>query len=191
MAAQRPGYGPPTPVEIFQWEAEFSELLALYKQRAPMRVLEVGTYHGGTLYHWLTNAAPGATVVTLDSYRVGVDNRHMYEDWCPDGVEVVTLEGDSGSEATAALVQEHAPFEWVWIDAGHYYPEVQRDWNTYCPMCVKGGIVAFHDILPPSPEHPEIEVAQLWNEIKAQGLPVHEIVADRSASWGGIGVVFV
>ena len=52
---QLPGYGPPTPVPIFQWEKEFEVLLELYRRETPERVLEIGTYHGGTLFHWLRN----------------------------------------------------------------------------------------------------------------------------------------
>lgn len=189
MAKQRPGYGPPAPVAVFQWAAEFTELLALYKERAPMRVLEVGTYHGGTLYHWLTHAPKGAKVVSLDSYAVGVDNRDQYPRWCPKGVKLVALEGDSSLAETAAKVKRHGPFDWVWIDAGHRYEEVRRDWELYGPMCRTGGVVCFHDILPASRHHPEIEVSRLWDELKAEH-ETREIVADWGAQWGGIGVLY-
>ena len=66
-----PGDGPPAPVAVFQWEAEFVPLLDLYRERAPRAVLEIGTYLGGTFYHWLQNARPGATVVSVDSYTEG------------------------------------------------------------------------------------------------------------------------
>lgn len=190
MASQMKGYGPPTPVPIFQWENEFSVVLDLYRRVQPETVLEVGTYHGGTLYHWLRNAQPGTHIVSLDSYAVGVDNRHLYGEWVPEGVTLTVLEGDSNSSETAAKVQEHAPFEWVFIDAGHYYHEVKRDWEWYGSMVAEGGVCLFHDILPPSERHPEIEVAKLWSEIKAE-YSGFEIVADRSASWGGIGVVLL
>jgi predicted O-methyltransferase YrrM len=146
MPPQAEGYGPPTPVPIFQWEQEFNELLDLYRKLKPKRVLEIGTYHGGTLYHWLTNARKGAKVATVDSYAAGVDNRHLYNDWVPDG-------------------------------------------DAYLPLAQKGAAVVFHDILPPSIIHPEIEVARLWAEIKADGYDTEEIVADPDAAWGGIGIV--
>ena len=188
MITQLPGYGPETPVSIFQWEPEFQVALDLYQRVQPETVLEVGTYHGGTLYHWLRNAAPGARIVSLDSYAVGVDNRHLYDEWVPEGVSLTVLEGDSNSADTAERVAEHGPFEWAFIDAGHYYHEVKEDWLLYGPMVADGGVALFHDILPPSAEHPEIEVARLWEEIKLEHNCL-EIVADREASWGGIGVV--
>ncbi|MCR4339226.1 MAG: class I SAM-dependent methyltransferase [Gemmatimonadaceae bacterium] len=190
-AEQIRGYGPAAPVPVLQWEPEFGALLALYRERSPRRVLEVGTYHGGTLYHWLTNARDGTTVVSLDRYSEGIDNRGMYRGWCPDGVSVVALEGDSHDETVAAQVAAYGPFDWVWIDAGHYYPEVKRDWELYGSMCAPGGIVCFHDILPASVEHPEIEVERLWRELQASGYRTEEIIADPAVSWGGIGIVHV
>ena len=184
-----PGYMP-SAVPCFQWQAEFEILLDMYRRRNPTRVLEVGTYHGGTLYHWLANASPGAVVVSVDHYRVGVDNRESYDAWCPPGVTLVVIDGDSGDETTRKRAEAWGPYEWVFIDAGHYYPEVKRDWEFYGSMAAPGGVVAFHDILPPTPAHPEIEVAQLWEEVKASR-ETTEIVADRDAEWGGIGVVFV
>jgi predicted O-methyltransferase YrrM len=188
MAPQATGYGPPAPVPVFQWEAEYTQLLDLYRELAPKRVLEVGTFHGGTLYHWLTNAAEGATVATVDSYAVGIDNRHLYDDWVPDGVTLKVIAGQSAAESTVAQAKAWAPYDFIFIDAGHYYTEVKADWEAYLPLAQKGAVVAFHDILPPSVVHPEIEVARLWAEIKEE-FETEEFVADRDADWGGIGVV--
>jgi len=188
FAEQMPGYGPPTPVPIFQWEPEFETLLELYRRFRPARVLEVGTYHGGTLYHWLRNANAGTKIVSVDSYAVGVDNRHLYADWTPDNVSLTVIAADCHAPDTIAQVAGLAPFDWLFIDAGHYYQEVKDDWDNYMPLVLPGGIVCFHDILPPNEVHPEIEVAQLWDEIRADHLTL-EIVQDRDAYWGGVGVV--
>jgi predicted O-methyltransferase YrrM len=188
---QRAGYGPETPVPIFQWEAEFSALLHLYRERQPSKVLEVGTYHGGTLYHWLQNARSGATVVSVDSYQAGVDNRHLYDSWKPYGIALRVIEGDSREDHIVDAVQFCGPYDWVFVDAGHYLHEVTSDWENYGSMCVPGGVVVFHDILPPSSDHPEIEVERLWREIQRQGFLTREIVHDVNASWGGIGICYI
>lgn len=191
MVEQLPGYGPPTPVPIFQWETEFQTLLELYRRLAPTFVLEIGTYHGGTLYHWLDNASSYALVVSVDSYTAGVDNRHLYDDWVPTGVKLEVIAGDSRDPVTREMVEDCADeYDWLFIDAGHYYAEVRHDWQTYRPFVRSGGVVAFHDILPPTVAHPEIEVAYLWEEIKSTHRTL-EIIADRKADWGGIGVVLV
>ncbi len=182
-------YGPETPVPIFQHRWEFERLLDLYKERKPKRVLEVGTYHGGTLYHWLTNAAPNATIVTLDSYAVGVDNRALYPEWVRDDVNLHVLSADSHASETALEVGRFGPFDWIFIDAGHYYGEVLRDWELYAPMAAPGGIVSLHDIQTPGPNHPEIEVDRLWRELQAQGYITQELIANLANGWGGIGIV--
>lgn len=183
-------YGPEAPVQVFQHEAEFSELLELYRERAPRRVLEIGTYFGGTLYHWLQNAKPGTLIVALDSYKVGVDNRYLYPGWTPEDVTLEVVKGDSRDPDVVKAVNGFGPFDWVFIDAGHYYDEVKDDWENYGLACEPGGVVALHDILDDKFHHPEIEVAELWAEIKQSGYPTREIVHDREAWWGGIGVVY-
>jgi len=188
MFKQAEGYGPDTPVEIFQWEQEFEPLLEMYRRRKPKRVLEIGTYHGGSLYHWLKNATPGTKVVTVDSYLVGIDNRMLYPAWIPKGVELDVIEGDSASVDVIEDVRKSAPFDWIFIDAGHYYHEVAADWHNYKNMCADGGVVVFHDILPPSRSWPDIQVFWLWKEIKREGHKTEEIVFDREAEWGGIGI---
>jgi cephalosporin hydroxylase len=190
MVPQPKGYGPSAPVPVYQWESEFAVVLELYRRFKPKRVLEIGTYYGGTLYHWLQNAQPGAQVISLDSYAVGVDNREQYPDWVPDGVLLDIVAGDSRDPQVIEYIRERAPYDWIFIDAGHYLHEVTSDWNTYGPMALPGGVVLFHDILPPTQAHPEIEVAALWEAIKRTHR-TFEVVADRDAEWGGIGCVLV
>jgi predicted O-methyltransferase YrrM len=177
-----------TPVPILQHEQEFAQLLDVYRELEPRRVLEVGTFHGGTLYHWLTNAPDGATVVTVDNYAAGVDNRHLYGGWTPEGVSLQVIAGKSAAESTVAQAKAWAPYDFIFIDAGHYYTEVKADWEAYLPLAQKGAVIALHDILT-HPAHPEIEVGRLWAELNAAGLDTEEIVADPEADWGGIGVV--
>lgn len=178
------------PVPILQHDTEFSALLDMYRARAPLRVLEVGTFHGGTLWHWIHHAAAGARVVSVDSYTAGVDNRGLFTEWATGaGCDMRLIAGDSHAPATIAAAAAHAPFDWIFIDAGHYLHEVSADWANYMPMCQPGGIVALHDILPPTRAHPEIEVAFLWQQIRDAGYTTREIIADPSADWGGIGIV--
>jgi predicted O-methyltransferase YrrM len=189
MVEQQPGCGPPAPVTILQWEKEFEVLLELYRRLKPRRVLEIGTYHGGTLYHWLQNAPMGGCrIVSVDSYAVGVDNRHLYPQWTPPGVELVVIEGESHANDTITKVRQNGFYNFALIDAGHYLAEVTRDWENYRQL-VPGGVLCFHDILT-HPAWPSIEVGQLWEQIKKDYL-TFEIVADRDAEWGGLGVVLL
>ncbi len=191
LTSRKLDYGPESPVPIFQHEGEFAALLDFYVERNPKRVLEVGTFHGGTLYHWLKNAARNATIISIDSYAVGVDNRELYGEWVPQGVTLRALCGDSQDVELALEAWRSGPFDWIFIDAGHYYHEVKADWETYRKMVADDGVIVLHDILPPSSAHPEIEVNRLWREIQAEGLVTQELIADPGTDWGGLGIVYV
>lgn len=178
-------YGPDTPVPIYQHRQEFEQLLALYKERKPMKVLEVGSYYGGTLYHWLMHAQPYAHIVSVDTYTMA-DNRHLYDRWRPSNVTLDVIQGDSRDPAIVEAVRRHGPFDFTFIDADHTLPAVTDDWNNYRPMTT--GMVALHDTLEHR-LHPEIQVRDLWREIRVEYPAAFEIVWDREQFWGGIGVV--
>lgn len=190
LESYRPeGYGPEAPVQVFQRDWEFSTLLELFRDRQPRRILEVGSYHGGTLYHWLHNATKNSLVVSVDTYTAA-DNRDLYPEWA-NGHTLEVIQGDSASEKTVERVAEHAPYEWVFIDADHLYENVKADWENYQPMCGQGGIIALHDIYSDPNLHPEIEVNRLWREIQARGYITQELVCNTQLAWSGIGVVYL
>jgi predicted O-methyltransferase YrrM len=178
----------PTPVPIFQREWEFARALELYVARRPARVLEIGTFHGGTLYHWLRLARPGTQIVSVDSYTAGVDNRERYPEWTPRGVTLTVIAGDSRQAATVEAARAHAPYDWIFIDAGHFLEEVTDDWRNYSPMCAPGGVVLLHDIIPG--HHDWLQVDQLWEQLQHEGALTQELTCQHDLDWGGIGVVF-
>lgn len=181
------GYGPPAPVPIIQWEDEFEPLLGLYRTRQPVAVLEVGTHQGGSLYHWLRNAAPGSTIVSIDDYaHPEVDRRSLYPDWTPAGVTLHALAGDSHDSRTVAVAMEWAPYDWVFIDGDHSYAGVKADWENYGAMCQPGGVVCFHDITPAAGD--DIAVPKLWKQLRRQ-YRTDQIVG--GAQGGGIGIVHI
>ena len=179
---------------IYQRAWEFETLLELYRKAAPARVLEVGAYTGGTLWWWLQEAAVGATVVSVDTYDGAnfaqqVDNRALYPLWTPEDVELVVIEGDSRRPRTRNQILEHGPYDWIFLDGDHLYRSARSDWESYGKSAREGSVVVFHDILE-FKRHPEIEVHQLWREIRAQGYLTQELVAKGSA-WGGLGLVYL
>lgn len=173
-----------TPVPILQHQAEFDQLLDLYKTRAPHTVLEVGTYHGGTLYHWLQYAAQDAIVVSVD-HHVHADNRHLFPTWARNDVHLHVISGDSTDPATAELAAEHAPYDWIFIDADHHDASVRADWKLYGALAAPGGIVVFHDITP-GPD-PAIQVAPLWAELTTS----QDTSEIKLTNGFGIGIVHI
>lgn len=176
-----------TATPVFQRPAEYEQLLRLYERTSPRQILEIGTYYGGTLKQWLRRAAAGTVIVAVDTYSP-VDRRTDFNDWVLPGCRLHTVQGSSTDPQVIATVRELGPFDWIFIDAGHYYQEVRNDWDNYSPMVAAGGHIILHDILQ-HPSHPEIEVARLWREITATESNWWTYIEDTTAPWGGIGVV--
>lgn len=72
--------------------------------------------------------------------------------------------GDTRSENTLRVARESAPFDLLFIDAGHLYAEVTADYRDYAPLVRPGGIVAFHDAVQ---RVPNVEVYRLVDELRA------------------------
>lgn len=184
--------GPPeTPVWIWQRTWEFERLLALYRARKPQRVLEIGTFSGGTLYHFLQHAAVHAVIVSMDHYLGGGDdNRALYPSWTPADVTLLAWDVNSMDYATVEKARSVGPFDFIFIDGDHIESSVRRDWLNYHPLVRRGGVLAMHDILP-APTNDGIQVEPVWRDIQRAGFVTQEIVADPNAEWGGIGVVYL
>lgn len=175
------------PVEMMQIEEEFDQLLHLYDSGPRRRVLEIGSKEGGTLWGFARGAWPGTKIVSLD---LVAPSEHLYASWCPQGVEIAAIQGDSQTPEIAAQIASYGPFDFCFIDAAHDYASVKHDWETYGPMCT--GPVAFHDIhhVEGQPETwDNCEVYRVWREIQASGRTTREFIHDYGQQCYGIGVV--
>lgn len=180
-----------TPAELCQNHAEFDRLLTLYRQAKPARVLEIGTGAGGSLYHWLKNAADGALVVTVDLPEPDYPlDREMCGTWARDTVDLIMVAGDSHDPDTIELVAEHGPYEWLFIDGNHRYQDARADFDAYRPMVEPGGHVILHDIalVRDYDDGTEAGVSQLWEEVKVSGRS-YEIRHHMAQDVYGIGVL--
>lgn len=72
--------------------------------------------------------------------------------------------GDTRSENTLRVARDHAPYDLLFIDAGHLYPDVSADHRDYAPLVRPGGIVALHDAVQ---REPRIEVYRFVDELRA------------------------
>lgn len=200
--------------------AEFARLLDIVEGRRPtsstnddafiaprVRVLEVGSYKGGTLAGY-RRMWPDALVVSVDlpdppDRYIAAHGAHLIERDSHE-LETLALVGDAlGSEGV----------DLVFIDGDHSYAGVRRDVEMYAPLARVGGLVALHDVTPfnegkGDPLGPDL----LWHEILA-GLAGHfewvlppssegagfapfieivDVMPDaegRGPWWGGIGVL--
>jgi predicted O-methyltransferase YrrM len=87
--------------------------------------------------------------------------------------------------------------DFLFVDGDHTYDGVRHDFEAYSTLVRSGGLVAFHDITPPSgdgaAEGPLLlvgEVPRFWQEIRSR-YPSEELVGGNDAGCFGIGLIRV
>jgi len=175
---------------------EISGLLGVLEKVNPTYIIEIGTLKGGTLFLFTKVASPTAKILTIDlpggNFGGGYSNwrRFLYKSFGLPKQKIFLLREDSHSPMTLRKVNsilKDKKIDFLFIDGDHSYEGVKRDFEMYAPLVVKGGIIAFHDIVP----HPPVlgcEVSKFWNEIKYQ-YNYREIIKDKNQGWAGIGVL--
>lgn len=175
---------------------EITELMRRVSQWQPKRVLEIGTARGGTLFLFCQNAAPDASLVSIDLPH-GINGggypewkSSIYKSFAQPGQTVTLLRGNSHDAAMKEELLRRMgpePFDLIMIDADHRYEGVKRDFELYAPLVAPDGVIVLHDVLP-NHFDPEIRVDRFWNEIKAI-YDTEEIVEDPEQGCMGIGLV--
>jgi hypothetical protein len=87
--------------------------------------------------------------------------------------------GDTHSSEMEAFARQFPPFDFLFIDAGHDYADVERDFADYGPLVRPGGIIAFHDSLPRK-GYEEVEV---WRLLSTLGDKIHQIGTEVGVAW--------
>lgn len=180
MAAINPG------IETFQNDWELEQLVNAVDWLRPESILEIGSWHGGTLWHWLHLAQ---RVVIVDDQMRRLDD---WYDWARDECTGFSpICGMSNDEDVVEAVSEHALFDFLFIDADHSYDSVRADWDNYSPMVREGGLVALHDII----ERPGYGVSRLWQELKSvpgcRWVEINQTVEHENESRCGIGLIYL
>ena len=185
------------PVKVAQQQSELDWLLELYKRLRPKRVLEIGSLYGGTLWHWMRDAEPGALTVSLD-YMIYTEHkkvaliresRKLWHGWAEGfGVTLRTIYGDSTLPETVEQAEKYAPFDFIFVDGGHLYKIVDSDFRTYWPMLRPGGKMAFHDIAY-EPGNKRSQPVGLWWHERIRPLPFKCLEMIVTPGIYGIGVL--
>ena len=190
------------PVEVLQGHWEFPALLSIYKKLSPLRVVEIGSLLGGTLWYWIQNAPKNASIISIDLPLENHDARRqqqkdshefIWKQWADQ--KSVHLTVIPGSSHDPEIVKQVGPIDFLFIDGDHSYEGVKKDFCDYGPLVRAGGIIALHDILW-TPYWTSIEVNRLWDEIKAAGYITQELYVHRGQLYPtgagvGIGVVYL
>ncbi|QZH76407.1 MAG: class I SAM-dependent methyltransferase [Erythrobacter sp.] len=179
-----------------QNRSELVRLMERVRAMQPRRILEIGTARGGTLFLFCRNAAPDATIVSLDlPYAINGGGypewkAPIYRSFAQSEQQLILLRRDSHLAASRDEVLRQAgsePFDLIMIDADHRYEGVKRDFELYAPLVAPGGIIVMHDVLP-NRYDAEIQVDRFWEEVKAR-YATEEIVEDPAQGNMGIGIV--
>lgn len=183
------------PVKMLQVYSEFRELLKIYCKLKPIYVVEIGSFQGGTLWHWLKYAQPGAQVISIDPGPKGWKEVHqdfdkgIWQSWVPEGVTLHTIIGKSGDREVLASVRKICPrIDFLFIDGDHRYESVKRDYDDYGGLVQKGGVIALHDIVKKA-KHPYYGVWRLFAHLKRK-YRTEQFVKMKPRVGSGIGVIY-
>jgi predicted O-methyltransferase YrrM len=182
-----------TPIQI---RDEINLLLLILNKVKPKVILEIGTMRGGTLFLFSYVAHEKATLISVDI------NQHLWIRILLKYIfkgkqKIYLIQGDSHNIKTLKKIKailKDNKVDFLFIDADHSYEGVKKDFEMYSPLVRKGGIIAFHDIIPDYYAKLEIKpvfsVYKFWNEVKEKYEHL-EIVKDKNQNGFGIGVLFV
>jgi len=184
-----------SPIQVKEEITEFLKILARYK---PKRILEIGTAGGGTLFLFVRISSPNALIISIDlpggrfgggysEWRVS-----LYKSFAIHYQKIHLIRGDSHAPSTLRMVEkilEGRKLDFLFIDGDHTYDGVTTDFRMYGSLVGRGGITAFHDIVPGPPENVG-GVPRFWNEIKHE-FKHTEIVKNWKQRGAGIGVIYL
>ncbi len=161
----------------------------------PRRILEIGTYQGGS-----------ALVVNSALQSLGSDGRVF----CVDPQPAIDPEHWQLLEARTSLVEGHSPdvlpevvrqaggrFDLVLVDGDHTYEGVLADAEGVLPCVQPGGYILFHDGFHADVKRAIDEfVAAHPKEVIDLGLLTREVTsqeddAGNRVEWGGLRLVYV
>jgi predicted O-methyltransferase YrrM len=184
-----------------QKKTELRPFISRLRKQTLRTVVEIGTYHGGTLWLWCRLAEPDALIVSIDlpggEFGGGYDaaQAQSIQSYARSNQELLLIQADSHlpqtrDELTAVLGGRSIDF--LFIDADHTYEGVKQDYEMYAPLVRRGGVVAFHDILPNAvDEHCKVDL--FWEQLRGRETEFEEFIdldtPPGGRMWGGIGAI--
>lgn len=107
-------------------------------------IVEIGSYHGKStvLLAHASKDAGRERVVAIDPYKGAVTpefRQSLRRAGVEDHVDPLVATSDEVARTWSA------PIRLLWIDGGHGFEQASRDFQSWTPFVVPGGIFAFHD----------------------------------------------
>jgi predicted O-methyltransferase YrrM len=189
-------------IAITQYEPEFERLLQEYIALNVTSGLEIGSYFGYSLHHWLYYSSKEATIVSIDlpisdfcgkqDPRVPIQEYAIANEWKlwtkRNKNKLYLIQSASQLETTkqeAIKLNQEKPFDFVFIDGDHRYEAVKKDFEMYSSMVRPGGMVALHDIGYAE----EGGVHSYWDSIKNDFKHLELRLHPKNEK--GIGIVYI
>lgn len=129
-------------MEVLQVPSELERMVELYRRRKPKRVLEIGSWDGGTLREWLTQGSPQVVVAVDIVHR----QPEAYEEWRKPRTKLHVITGSSLERETKAQIAKHAPFDWLFIDGDHGIAAVRNDVALAIKHAAPAAVLVLHDV---------------------------------------------
>lgn len=173
-------------METLQVPYELEQMVALYRKRRPKRVLEIGSWDGGTLKVWLENGVPALTLTAVDlEHR----NSDCYEEWRQPNQTIQLHVGSSSMPDGVEFIRAHGPYDWLFVDGDHGPAGVRADVAVCREMAATGALMLLHDITPPSGTN-SYPPGDVFDELQTEGFECWAFQDLTPAPWSrGIGVV--
>jgi predicted O-methyltransferase YrrM len=185
-------------IEPAQVRDEITNLLKILAKQKPKNILEIGTAWGGTLFLFAKVASPQARIVSVDipnGYAGGYPEWrvNLYQSFGMPEQKICLIREDSHLVSTLGMVEaalEGCKLDFLFIDGDHTYDGVRKDFEMYCKLVRKGGLIAFHDIVPGHLCGWVGGVPRFWDEIKHNFSHI-ELVKNWKQGGCGIGILYV
>lgn len=147
---RQPGYLP----AIQQVRSEYAELIdVLEGHGARRRALQLGM-GAQRASHEALRALFSETVLTIDEKGCALNDGSFH------GL-------DTHLASAQAIAEQHMPFDFLFIDAGHKLTDIDQDYWAYRKFVRKGGIIAVHDACKRPGYEDEIDVWRWLSSFKA------------------------
>ena len=181
-------------IQQHEWEMR-AFLRHVLDELKPDRTVELGTYRGFT--GALLSLVTSTQTISIDIQDYGTEASRVY------GHHLTTLLDDATSPdaVTQALVCLGGPIDLLFIDDGHYYETILKEFELWKPHVVPGGWIVFHDINPlanigPHGVQPDcIQVPRFWQALEGDKREI--IATDEHKAFkgvvphGGLGILRV
>lgn len=170
-----------------QVEAEWIEFIKFLKKVKPKKIIEIGTYRGGSAY---TFSLFADLLICIDNSTyfkpkkrklVGENTRLFFINKSSKNPRVI-------NKIKKILTSYDQQVDLLFIDGAHTYRGAKKDFTRYSAFVKPGGYIVLHDIKK-STYHIQLGclVYQLWEELKTKYPEHQEIILARK--WGGIGII--